>query len=112
MVLAGSSPYLRAMFTNGMLESEQEFVEIHGIEASTMSLLLDFMYTCSIEVTVDNVQAVLQVTTWPSGKLPIKCQKIAKTWHFSKTLTKIVIFFNKIANGNFAEKWKVFGNFF
>jgi len=60
VVLAGSSPYLRAMFTNGMLESGQNFVEIHGIEETTMSLLLDFMYTCCIEVTVDNVQAVLQ----------------------------------------------------
>ncbi|BFZ20955.1 hypothetical protein BsWGS_23995 [Bradybaena similaris] len=60
VVLAGCSPYLRAMFTNGMLESEQQFVELHGIEAPTMGLLLDFMYTCSIEVTVDNVQAVMQ----------------------------------------------------
>ncbi|RUS88789.1 hypothetical protein EGW08_003419 [Elysia chlorotica] len=60
IVLAGCSPYLRAMFTNGMLESEREFVELHGIEPSTMDLLLEFMYTCRIEVNVDNVQAVLQ----------------------------------------------------
>ncbi|GFO44811.1 kelch-like protein 17 [Plakobranchus ocellatus] len=60
IVLAGCSPYLRAMFTNGMLESEREFVELHGIDPGTMGLLLDFMYTCRIEVSVDNVQAVLQ----------------------------------------------------
>ena len=51
--------------------------------------------------------------SWPSGKLPIECQKIAKNWHFSKNLTKIVIFFNKIANGNFVAKKKtIFVNFF
>ena len=43
--------------------------------------------------------------TKPSGKLPFDCQKIAKNLtFFSKKLTKIVIFSNKIANGNFVEK--------
>ncbi|KAK7489369.1 hypothetical protein BaRGS_00019313 [Batillaria attramentaria] len=60
VVLAGYSPYLRAMFTNGMLESARDTVEIHGIEADTMDLLLDFMYTCSIVISVENVQHVLQ----------------------------------------------------
>ncbi|KAL5014948.1 hypothetical protein ScPMuIL_009218 [Solemya velum] len=60
VVLAGCSPYLRAMFTNGMLESDQDVVEIHGIEPSTMNQLLDFMYTSTIEITVENVQSVLQ----------------------------------------------------
>lgn len=60
VVLAGYSPYLRAMFTNGMLESARDTVDIHGIEAETMDLLLDFMYTCSIEISVENVQHVLQ----------------------------------------------------
>ena len=51
--------------------------------------------------------------SWPFGKLPFNCQKIAKNWtFFSKTLTKIVIFFNKIANGNFVEKMTIFVNFF
>ena len=60
VVLAGCSPYLRAMFTNGMLETEKNKVVIHGIEPVAMELLLDFMYTGSIEMTVDNVQYVLQ----------------------------------------------------
>ena len=29
VVLAGYSPYLRAMFTNGMLESGRDMVDIH-----------------------------------------------------------------------------------
>ncbi|PVD31908.1 hypothetical protein C0Q70_07334 [Pomacea canaliculata] len=60
VVLAGFSPYLRAMFTNGMMESGRDTVDIHGIEAETMDLLLDFMYTCSIVISVENVQQVLQ----------------------------------------------------
>ena len=45
MVLAGCSPYLRAMFTNGMLESEKSSVTIREIEPQTMETLLDYMYT-------------------------------------------------------------------
>ena len=37
------------------------------------------------------------------------CQKLDI---FSKKLTKIVLFFNKIANGNFVEKMTIFVNFF
>jgi hypothetical protein len=60
IVLAGSSPYLKAMFTNGMLETDQDVVEIRDIEASTMQNLLDFMYTSTVEITVNNVQSILQ----------------------------------------------------
>lgn len=60
IVLAGSSPYLKAMFTNGMLETDRDLVEIRDIDASTMQNLLDFMYTSTIEITVNNVQSILQ----------------------------------------------------
>jgi len=60
IVLAGSSPYLKAMFTNGMLETDQDVVDIRDIDAPTMQSLLDFMYTSTIEITVNNVQNILQ----------------------------------------------------
>ena len=44
VVLAGCSPYLRAMFTNGMLETDKNVIEIHGVDAQTMNMLLEFMY--------------------------------------------------------------------
>lgn len=59
IILAGVSPYLRAMFTNGMLESGQRKVEIGGIDASTMESLIEFAYTGAIEVNVENVQCLL-----------------------------------------------------
>ncbi|KAJ8321923.1 hypothetical protein KUTeg_000394 [Tegillarca granosa] len=60
IVLCGCSPYLRAMFTIGMLESDQDKVEIQGLEAWAMERLIDFMYTSTIEISVDNVQGLLQ----------------------------------------------------
>jgi hypothetical protein len=53
VVLAGCSPYLRAMFTNGMLESEKSSVTIRDIDPQTMETLLDYMYTgeANIQVT-------------------------------------------------------------
>ena len=51
--------------------------------------------------------------SWPSGKLPFDCQKIAKNFtFFSKKLTKIFIFFNKIAIGNFVLKKQLFLSIF
>ena len=60
IVLAGCSPYLKAMFTNGMLETDQDIVEIREIDAITMQCLLEFMYTSTVEITVNNVQNILQ----------------------------------------------------
>ena len=58
----------------------------------------------------------IKVKSWPSGKLPFDCQKIAKNLTFFQKM------FNKIAIGNFVEKndnnffhflkkCQVFGNF-
>nr|XP_002738426.2 PREDICTED: kelch-like protein 5-like [Saccoglossus kowalevskii] len=59
VVLAGCCPYLRAMFTNGMLETDKNYIEIQGVDPMAMELLLEFMYTGKIEITVENVQGVL-----------------------------------------------------
>ena len=32
------------MFTNGMLETDKSVIEIHGVDAQTMNMLLEFMY--------------------------------------------------------------------
>jgi len=63
IVLAGASSYLRAMFTNGMLESGMKDIKLQGVEASVMESLLDFAYTGTIDVTVENVQALLSAAS-------------------------------------------------
>ena len=45
VVLAGCSPYLRAMFTNGMKETAKNHIEIHGVDPVAMEIILTFMYT-------------------------------------------------------------------
>ena len=51
----------------------------------------------------------IKILTWPPGKLPFDCEKIAKNLTFFQIiLPKILIFFKKI-NENF---WQFFWNFF
>ncbi|XP_015765961.1 PREDICTED: kelch-like protein 20 [Acropora digitifera] len=59
VILAGCSPYFRAMFTGEMTESRQMEVTIQGVDEAAMELLLDFAYTASLEVEESNVQALL-----------------------------------------------------
>ncbi|KAF2359989.1 BTB/Kelch-associated [Trinorchestia longiramus] len=59
VVLAAFSPYFRAMFVGRLCESEQRQVNISGVEAHVMELLLDFAYTASITINTSNVQSLL-----------------------------------------------------
>ncbi|XP_028398335.1 kelch-like protein 12 [Dendronephthya gigantea] len=61
VILAACSDYFEAMFTSGMSESssEQARIEIKGLSANTMEILLDFIYTETVKVSVENVQALL-----------------------------------------------------
>ena len=47
------------MFTGDMEESQKSVVELHGLDSDTMEFILDFVYTESIQVSVENVQALL-----------------------------------------------------
>lgn len=55
-VLAASSAYFNAMFTGGLVEEQQELVEIHSISENILSILIDFIYTGNVNITQDNVQ--------------------------------------------------------
>ncbi|XP_066586895.1 actin-binding protein IPP-like [Prorops nasuta] len=55
-VLAAGSAYFNAMFTGGLVEEQQELVEIHSISSNILSILVDFIYTGDFEITQDNVQ--------------------------------------------------------
>ncbi|XP_041460015.1 kelch-like protein 12 isoform X2 [Lytechinus variegatus] len=58
-ILAACSDYFCAMFTNQMSESSQSVVELRGLKATTMEVLLEFIYTEQVDVTVENVQELL-----------------------------------------------------
>uniref|UniRef100_A0A672HAJ5 Kelch-like protein 12 n=1 Tax=Salarias fasciatus TaxID=181472 RepID=A0A672HAJ5_SALFA len=59
IVLAACSDYFCAMFTSELAEKGKSFVDIQGLNASTMEILLDFVYTETVLVTVENVQELL-----------------------------------------------------
>ena len=59
VVLSACSDYFCAMFTGDLEESHQSVVELQGLDSDTMEFLLDFVYTESIQVSVENVQALL-----------------------------------------------------
>ncbi|CAG5129308.1 unnamed protein product [Candidula unifasciata] len=59
IVLAASSDYFSAMFTNGMKEQDKLVIDLHEIPSSMMEILLDFVYTETVEVSVENVQELL-----------------------------------------------------
>ena len=61
IVLAASSDYFYAMFTNGMKESNQEMIELkdESITSNALKIILDSIYTEDLHVTEENVFEVL-----------------------------------------------------
>ncbi|PFX17735.1 Kelch-like protein 12 [Stylophora pistillata] len=59
VILSASSDYFCAMFTGDMEESHKSVVELHGLDSDTMEFILDFVYTETIQVSVENVQPLL-----------------------------------------------------
>ena len=60
LVLSACSSYFCAMFTNKMLESEQECVVLSDLDETAIEELVDFAYTARIDIHEDNVQALLK----------------------------------------------------
>lgn len=44
-VLSAASPYFRAMFTSSLTESRQTNVELREVDATSVSLLIEYAYT-------------------------------------------------------------------
>jgi len=58
-VLASLSVYFNAMFTNELAESKQSEITMNSFEALTIKLIIDYAYTSQLNITDNNVQAVL-----------------------------------------------------
>lgn len=59
VILAATIPYFKAMFESAMQEAAQEDVVLRGCASSSVKSLVEFVYTGSLEVNVNNVQDLL-----------------------------------------------------
>lgn len=51
------------MFCNDLREKHEENVNIKGIDADTMGILLEYTYTSKVIITEDNVQRMLEAAS-------------------------------------------------
>ncbi|XP_030072821.1 LOW QUALITY PROTEIN: kelch-like protein 6 [Microcaecilia unicolor] len=63
VVLAAASNYFRAMFCNDLKEKHEQKIPIHGVDADSMQLLLDYTYTSKVQITKHNVQKILEAAS-------------------------------------------------
>ncbi|XP_078615929.1 kelch-like protein 24 [Branchiostoma floridae x Branchiostoma japonicum] len=55
-----STTYFKTMLSSNFTESTSKAVQLHGMDSSSFSKILDFMYTGEIRIRKDDVQDVLQ----------------------------------------------------
>ena len=58
-VLAAASPYFHTMFTSGLPDSESATVKLK-MDPATLKLVVDYIYSAKIKITVDNVQNLVE----------------------------------------------------
>lgn len=61
-MLAAQSFPLRAMFEGAFKEGSESVITLRDVEPSGFALLLDFLYDRDVEVTADNVEALLDLS--------------------------------------------------
>lgn len=63
LVLAGLSPYFRAMFTSNFVETHSNHIIIPAADLATLKLVIDYAYSGSLLLTLKNVQAVFSLAS-------------------------------------------------
>lgn len=64
-ILAASSPYFKALFSNNMKEnSESKPIVLTDIDAGNMDCLLKYIYTGEIELTQENIRPIISAANY------------------------------------------------
>lgn len=63
IVLAAASPYFKAMFTSGLMESKMDKVNLQGVDPDSVSVLISFAYSGEILIKEMTVCQILPVAT-------------------------------------------------
>ena len=61
--MAACSDYFRVMLTGDMRESRESQVELKGVTAGGLTVVVDFAYTGRLELTTANVEDVLSAAS-------------------------------------------------
>lgn len=76
VVLCALSRYFDAMFSSGMQECQAGEVYLHNAQPETFDLMLHFMYGKSVELTLDNVGEILEMSSlYQIPALQYKCER-------------------------------------
>ena len=63
MVLASASDYFQAMFTEPMRERNQTDIHLYGVYAIGLEMILNYIYTSKITLSLANIQSVLSTAS-------------------------------------------------
>lgn len=63
-ILVAVSPYFRAMLTSDMLEQKANEITLRNVPAHIFSLLVDFLYTCQLQIDQENAQDLLETASF------------------------------------------------
>lgn len=92
-VLAAQSFPMRAMFEGSFKEGKENVITLRDVEPSSFALLLDFWYDRSIEITMDNVEALLDL----SGRYGVSllrrqcCEFVARSANTRNSFTLLAV---------------------
>lgn len=64
VIFVAVSPYFRAMLTNDMLEQKANEITLRDVRVDTFSLLVDFLYTCKLQIDEENAQELLETASF------------------------------------------------
>ncbi|CAL4123175.1 unnamed protein product [Meganyctiphanes norvegica] len=64
LVLAAASPYFRAMLTGRLLEGQTETLSLEDVPASTLKVVLQYVYSGRARLTCENVEDVLTLADY------------------------------------------------
>lgn len=59
VVLAGCSPYFRAMFTGSLVEKDKPEIELQSVDSIGLRTIIEYAYRGSVVISQHNVQSVL-----------------------------------------------------
>lgn len=57
-IMSSCSEFFRSLFTNGLQETLQHDVNIHGVSIKVMEVIIDYAYTKEVAITHDNAEEI------------------------------------------------------